>query len=76
MSAQARLNHLWYGSRAPAALVPAEWLYRAVGALRRRAYRRGWLESRRVARPVVVVGNLTVGGAGKTPLVAWLAARL
>jgi tetraacyldisaccharide 4'-kinase len=76
MSAQARLNRLWYGSRAPAALLPAEWLYGAVGALRRGAYRRGWLGSRRVARPVVVVGNLTVGGAGKTPLVAWLAARL
>lgn len=76
MSAQARLNRLWYGSRAPAALVPAEWLYGAVGALRRAGYRRGWLGSRRVARPVVVVGNLTVGGVGKTPLVAWLAARL
>ncbi len=45
-------------------------------ALRLQAYRRGWLKTRRLARPVVSVGNLTVGGTGKTPFVAWLTERL
>jgi len=39
-------------------------------------YAAGWLRVRRVEIPVVIVGNLTVGGSGKTPLVAWLAHRL
>jgi tetraacyldisaccharide 4'-kinase len=42
-------------------------------ALRYAAYRRGWCKTRRLARPVVSVGNLTAGGTGKTPLVACVA---
>ncbi len=42
-------------------------------ALRHTAYHRGWFKTRRLARPVVSVGNLTVGGTGKTPLVAAIA---
>lgn len=45
-------------------------------ALRHTAYRRGWLRSHRLNRPVVSVGNLTVGGTGKTPLVALMADSL
>ncbi len=45
-------------------------------SLRREGYRRGWFKTRRLARPVVSVGNLTVGGTGKTPMVAYLAERL
>ncbi|HLW79079.1 MAG TPA: tetraacyldisaccharide 4'-kinase [Terriglobia bacterium] len=45
-------------------------------ALRAAAYRRGWLATRRLGRPVVSVGNLSVGGTGKTPLVEWLARTL
>src|SRR5579863_3942240 len=45
-------------------------------ALRTAAYKRGWLATRRLNRPVVSVGNLSVGGTGKTPFVAFLAERL
>lgn len=57
-------------------LAPASWLYGAAVGLRRHAYCRGWLHSTRVAVPVIVIGNLTVGGTGKTPLVAAMALRL
>jgi tetraacyldisaccharide 4'-kinase len=41
--------------------------------LRHAAYRRGWLKTRRLTRPVISVGNLSVGGTGKTPLVILMA---
>jgi tetraacyldisaccharide 4'-kinase len=71
------LNRIWYGG-APASLLllPLSWLYGVVMSVRRTFYAQGWLASYRVGRPVIVVGNLTVGGTGKTPLVAWLAERL
>ena len=56
-----------------AALYPLSLVFRAVTALRRAAYLRGILRSERVGVPVVVVGNVSVGGTGKTPLVLWLA---
>lgn len=74
---EAWLNRRWYGSaRACAALAPPEWLYGAAVSARRLAYRRGWAAVRSAGAPVVVVGNLTVGGTGKTPLTIWLATRL
>ena len=39
-------------------------------------YERGWLARRRLPRPVVSVGNLTVGGTGKTPMAMWVAGKL
>ncbi|MDW8469945.1 MAG: tetraacyldisaccharide 4'-kinase [Burkholderiales bacterium] len=54
-------------------LAPASLAFGAAVALRRLAYAAGLAARERVPVPVVVVGNLTVGGAGKTPLVAWLA---
>ncbi len=67
----------WYGGgRRGAWLQPMSWLFSALTGLRRFAYRHGLLPSYRSRRPVVVVGNLTVGGTGKTPLVLWLAGKL
>ncbi|HEX5411460.1 MAG TPA: tetraacyldisaccharide 4'-kinase [Terriglobia bacterium] len=54
-------------------LMPLGGLYGAGALLRRQAFERGWLNSRRLFRPVISVGNLTVGGSGKTPLVARVA---
>ncbi|MBT9567291.1 MAG: tetraacyldisaccharide 4'-kinase [Thiobacillus sp.] len=53
-------------------LAPLAGLFWAVSGLRRLAYRRGWLASATVGAPVIVVGNITAGGSGKTPLVIWL----
>lgn len=57
-------------------LLPLAWLFGAVAGLRRLAYRRGWLRQERLPVPVVVVGNLIVGGAGKTPLTLHLVEAL
>jgi tetraacyldisaccharide 4'-kinase len=68
---------LWYEDNAlSAALLPAAWLFVGVTALRRSGYRRGWLRSYPVGVPVIVVGNITVGGAGKTPLVIRVVEKL
>lgn len=61
---------------ADAALAPAELLYRALVAARRAAYERGLLRRAVPPLPVLAVGNLLVGGAGKTPVTAYLARRL
>jgi tetraacyldisaccharide 4'-kinase len=56
-----------------AVLYPVSLVFGAVTALRRAAYRAGILSSSGLPVPVIVVGNITVGGTGKTPLVLWLA---
>jgi tetraacyldisaccharide 4'-kinase len=71
------LTRLWYGNGGGGALLqPLAWLYGSAMAFRRNAYARGWFASHRIACPVIVVGNLTVGGTGKTPLTVWLAISL
>jgi tetraacyldisaccharide 4'-kinase len=55
------------------------WLGRLYGTgsrVRAATYQRGWFRRRRLPRPVISIGNLTVGGTGKTPLVRWTAERL
>lgn len=71
------LNSVWYSNhRLKWILWPLGFLYGGLASLRRAAYRRGWLRSIRVGVPVVVVGNLSAGGTGKTPCVVWLANAL
>ena len=50
--------------------------YRVATCFRTRLYERGWLTRRRLPCPVVSVGNLTVGGTGKTPMAMWVAEKL
>jgi tetraacyldisaccharide 4'-kinase len=57
-------------------LLPLAALFRGGVTFRDVAYARGWLKTQRLDRPVVSVGNLSVGGAGKTPLVMLIAKLL
>lgn len=63
------LEACWYGKgRAPWWTGPLAFAYGGVTRVRRWLYRLGWLRSERLPVPVVVIGNITAGGTGKTPL--------
>ncbi|WP_426663636.1 tetraacyldisaccharide 4'-kinase [Rhodanobacter aciditrophus] len=71
------LAEAWYGHRrSPRWTWPLAALYGALTALRRWLYRIGVLRSVRLPVPVIVIGNLTAGGTGKTPLAIALAEAL
>lgn len=71
------LESAWYGSgRAPWWTWPLAALYGGVVRLRSLLYRIGWWRSVHLPVPVVVIGNLSVGGTGKTPLTIAVAAAL
>jgi len=53
-------------------LLPLSWLFCGIVALRRMAYKLGIKKTQMLDVPVIVVGNITVGGTGKTPTVIWL----
>ncbi|MFN2572479.1 MAG: tetraacyldisaccharide 4'-kinase [Gemmatimonadales bacterium] len=79
MSAQRLAQWLWWSGAVPAraargVLLPFALVYRTVMTARASAYRRGWLRQRPLPLPAVAIGNLAVGGAGKTPFAAWTAA--
>lgn len=57
-------------------LLPLSWLYGLVSGLIRLSYRLGLKKAWRAPVPVAVVGNLTAGGNGKTPVVIWLVEQL
>lgn len=57
-------------------LLPVSFIFRLLAATRRVLYRSGILTSFKLPTPVVIVGNITVGGSGKTPLTLWLTQQL
>jgi tetraacyldisaccharide 4'-kinase len=72
------MRWLWTSRRADArharlALLPVSGLWRVAVGARRTAYRQGWLPVHDLPLPSVAVGNLTVGGSGKTPIAIWIA---
>ena len=78
-SADSFLQRVWYDRHAQwlsLLLLPLSWLFGALVVCRRAAYRVGLFRRVRVGRPVVVIGNVTVGGTGKTPFTIWLASQL
>ncbi|MES2546151.1 MAG: tetraacyldisaccharide 4'-kinase [Pseudomonadota bacterium] len=66
-----RKNALFYW-----VLVPLSWVFALASLSRRWAYRLGLLKSHALPVPVVIVGNIHVGGSGKTPVVIWLVEQL
>jgi tetraacyldisaccharide 4'-kinase len=72
------IRWLWTSRRLDArlarlGLLPAAALWRAGMGLRELSFRRGWRATHVLPLPSVAVGNLTVGGSGKTPVAAWIA---
>lgn len=71
------IERIWSGSSLVyLLLLPLSWLYGLVSGLIRLSYRCGLRKSWRAPVPVVIVGNLTAGGNGKTPMVIWLVEQL
>jgi tetraacyldisaccharide 4'-kinase len=75
------VDRLWYGNDRIAlatriALTPAERIFGGIVGARDILYDAGWLPAHETPIPAVSVGNLTVGGTGKTPVAAWIARGL
>ena len=71
-----RLLAGWYSRHPIWILIPFSWVFAALAALRRAAYRMSVLKRTTLSVPVIVAGNITVGGTGKTPFIIWLAQAL
>jgi tetraacyldisaccharide 4'-kinase len=81
MSDRSIVDRIWYGNDAfasttRAVLSPAERVFGAAVGARDILYDAGWLPAHETAVPAISVGNLTVGGTGKTPMAAWIARGL
>jgi tetraacyldisaccharide 4'-kinase len=75
------VDRVWYGDDAVASisraiLTPAERVFRGVVGARDILYDAGWLPTHDTPIPALSIGNLTVGGSGKTPVAAWIARGL
>ena len=72
-----RLDHYWQSENGVSrALLPLSLLFRLLVWLRVMAYRYGFRRSQQLPAPVIIVGNISVGGTGKSPMVVWLAGYL
>lgn len=68
-----KIEEIWYGrSLWQYLLLPLSGLFCILATLKRWTYRFGLIKPQQVSVPIIVVGNISVGGTGKTPLVAWL----
>jgi len=71
------IERIWSGQSALyLLLLPLSGLYGLITLILRFCYKKGWKKSWRAPVPVVIVGNLTAGGNGKTPVVIWLVEHL
>jgi len=72
-----RLDYYWYNkSFITLLLLPVSWLFCCVAVTRRLLYRSAVFKVHHLPVPVIIVGNISVGGTGKTPLVTWLVEML
>lgn len=80
MSIVTRVDGIWYGRRSGGALSlllgALALLYRLLSGIRAGLYRSGVKKRRKLPVPFISVGNIVVGGSGKTPLVSWIVSRL
>ena len=71
------IHRVWYADHWSGWLLwPLSGLYWLITVLRRVLYARGILSAHRASVPVIIVGNITAGGTGKTPTVLWLVEQL
>lgn len=69
--------NIWFGSSFYyLILLPFSWLYNVIGTFNRISYKYGWRKSHQFSVPIIIIGNLTIGGNGKTPMVLWLIKQL
>ena len=67
------LDNYWYSRNIVSLLLlPLSWLFRLLANLRHLSYRCGLRHTQSMPVPVIIVGNISVGGTGKTPLTVWL----
>lgn len=69
--------HIWFRSSLYYLfLLPFSWLYSFIITFNRISYQYGWRKVYRFSVPIIIIGNLTIGGNGKTPMVLWLIDQL